>query len=44
MVGLDDAVRRVLEPLGKSVYIIDGVKAGVMQVDSMIRSGYGDES
>lgn len=43
MAGLDDAVTKALEPLGKSVYIIDGVKAGVMQVDSLIRSGYGDE-
>ncbi|KAK6503037.1 hypothetical protein TWF481_008072 [Arthrobotrys musiformis] len=43
MAGLDDAVTKALGPLGKSVYIVDGVKAGVMQVDSMIRSGYGDE-
>ncbi|KAK6341051.1 hypothetical protein TWF696_009360 [Orbilia brochopaga] len=43
MAGLEDAVTRALEPLGKSVHIVDGVKAGVMQVDSMIRCGYGDE-
>ncbi|KAK6528696.1 hypothetical protein TWF694_003938 [Orbilia ellipsospora] len=44
MAGLDDAVNQALAPLGKSVYIVDGVKAGVMQVDSMIRSGYGKEA
>ncbi|EPS43031.1 hypothetical protein H072_2983 [Dactylellina haptotyla CBS 200.50] len=44
MAGLDDAVTRALEPLGKSVYIVDGVKAGVMQVYGMIRSGYGNDA
>jgi len=43
MAGLDHAVRKALEPLNKSVYIVDGVKAGVLQVYGMIRSGYGDE-
>lgn len=40
MAGMDRAITEALAPLGKTVNIIDGVKAGVLQLDTLIRCRY----